>query len=190
VSGVNLDGIETGLLCPEGRLAVSLDRALDICLRHLTPGYLLRAARQRWGKGRLARELCAGQKAPVGKLQGDSASLAMDGFRHPGKAGNQTVLVNTELAPHRIALGPDEGVTGDNEPYLAFGKYLHEPDKLIGAAAVGCGETLPSGRADEAVLQVQGTNPRGLEKDGFAHATSCVFKIVDILLTRPPAADM
>jgi hypothetical protein len=126
----------------------------------------------------------------VGKLQGDSASLAMDGIRHPGKPCNQIVAVHAELAAHRISLGPDEGVAGEDEPHPPFREHLHEPDELFGAAAVGRGETLPGGRADETVLQGQGTDSCGLEKNGFAHHFSCLFNLVDILLTRPSAADM
>ena len=172
---MDLDPVEAGLLCPKGRLAVGLDRVCDVRLRHLATPRLLGAACKRRGQGRLPRELRAGQKAAMGKLQNDPPALAVDGIRHSGKPGDEIVAVNAELAAHRVALGPDKGMARDDEPHTAFGEPLHEPDELIGAAAVGRCETLPGCRADETVGHIQGTDPSGLEKNGIDHASSCVF---------------
>ena len=190
VGGMDLDPVEAGLLCPKGRLAVGLDRVCDVRLRHLATPRLLGAAFKRRGQGRLPRELRAGQKASVGKLQDDPAALAMDGIRHPGKPGDEIVAVNAELAPHRNPLGPDKGMARDDEPHPSFGEPFHEPDELIGAAAVGRSKAFPGGRADETVGQFQGTDLRGLEKDGIAHANPRSVHFVGSPVDKAPAPDM
>jgi hypothetical protein len=106
----------------------------------------------------------------VGELKDNPASLAVGGFRHPGKPGDANVAVNAQLAPYRISLGHDEGVARDDESHPSFGKLRHEPDEIVGASAIGGRKAFPGRGADEAIENFQGTDLRGLEKDGFVHA--------------------
>ena len=168
VPGMDVDTVEAGLAQAPRALAERLDRFLDIgdAGRRRPPGrdeVLDGRGRQR--SHRRVAALAAG----VAELTENRAARVVDALGEALVGLDRCVVMDAGLAADVAPARVDVDVAGEDQAGAAAGDVEVEPGVVLGNDAVVARHRLRGRRTDEAVLDVQRADARGLEQLVDAH---------------------
>jgi hypothetical protein len=91
----------------------------------------------------------------VSDLNRQPSSGLMDRIRQLFEAGNKIVMMDTGLKGRGLAIGPDVGISGNNEAEIILGQDGEHINQAVGDAALKVGAAFPRSRPDESITQEQ-----------------------------------
>ena len=141
---MQLHGIEARLLGPQGRAGIVTKDPVDIFLPH-GASLVIAETGHRGREERQTGHGPGGLPAGMAQLHGDAGPRRVDGFHQAPEAGQQAIVIDTELMREALAVGTDVGGFRDQETGTAFGPFLVVGHQPVGHFAPGVGQKLVAG---------------------------------------------
>jgi len=167
MSRVKLDTIESRPTDAAGGSDEVMNEILDLGRRHL-PGHGPGGRVIDGGRGdrRRAANLFLRLSSGVSQLNEDLRGMLVNGFRDPGQALDEAVIVDGDLPRARLARWLNVCVSRDDQSNLAFGQLFKEPDLPVRDGPVVLGHVIMRRGTDKPIGHGHAADVDGGQEDG------------------------